>query len=265
MPRPRQVRRTAVSAFSARSGRSVSRLRPAQPITSSLVQGQEHRVAVPRRVPLLGTDLQRRVQGEVGEHLLAERLEAGGPQVGASARVDHLDAGRRGGRGRFVAHRAYLFDLAVDLDEPEAVGERQGLLIVDTGPDDRGQAQAAAVLGQGSQERRPHAQATMPGQDARGDESRPGGIGPIGDAGAHHVAVLDGEQQQSVRRVLRTKLLDAVQRTRSTASRTARHASYSSSVTQTDSSINQTIDVLVRTGAIRAVMTQGQAIRSRGC
>ena len=106
------------------------------------------------------------------------------------ARLDHLDAGRQTRRSRFVAHRAYLFDLAVDLDEPEAFGERQGPLIVDTGHD-RGQAQAAAVFGQGSQELRPHAHATMPGQDARRDESRPGGIGPIGDAGAHHVTVLD--------------------------------------------------------------------------
>ena len=64
------------------------------------------------------------------------------------------------------------------------------------------------MFGQDPQERRPHAQAAMPGQDARADESRTGRLGPIGDAGAHHVAAFDRQQQQTVRRVLLTQLLD---------------------------------------------------------
>ena len=135
MPRPRQVRRTAVSAFSARPGRSTSRSRPGAADHLVVVQGQEHRVAEPRGVPLLGADLQRRVHREVGEHLLAERLVAGGPQVGALARLDHLDPGRPTRRSGLVAHSACLLDLAVDLDEPEVLGEHQGALVVDTGRD----------------------------------------------------------------------------------------------------------------------------------
>lgn len=79
------------------------------------------------------------------------RCDTGGPHVGALARLDHLDAGRQTRWSRLVG-RAHLFDLAVDLDEPEMLGGGQGPLIVDT-RHDRGQAPAAAVLGQGSQER----------------------------------------------------------------------------------------------------------------
>ena len=54
---------------------------------------------------------------------------------GVRARLDHLDAGQQSRRSRFVAHRAYLFHLAVDLDESVTLGEREGALIVDIGPD----------------------------------------------------------------------------------------------------------------------------------
>ena len=74
----------------------------------------------------------------------------------------------------------------------------------------RGNVQTAAVLGQGPQERRAHAQSTALGQDAWSDEPCPGGLGPVGETAAHHVAVLDGDEQQSVRRVVCAQLLEAV-------------------------------------------------------
>jgi hypothetical protein len=48
----------------------------------------------------------------------------------------------------------------------------------------------------------------MPGQNARGDKPLPGGIGAIRNPRTHDVAVVDCEQQQPVRRVLLTHLLD---------------------------------------------------------
>jgi hypothetical protein len=46
------------------------------------------------------------------------------------------------------------------------------------------------------------------GQDAGSDETRIGGVGTIGDPGAEHLAVLDGHEEQTARRVQLTQLLD---------------------------------------------------------
>ena len=126
MPRPRQSRRTAVSAFSARSGRSVSRSSPAQPITSPSYRARNIGSPAHERVPLLGTDLQRLEHREVGEHLDVPNVsKQAAHSSGCWSSVEHVDAGRQGRGRRLDTHGAYLLDLAIHLDEPEALREAQ--------------------------------------------------------------------------------------------------------------------------------------------
>src|SRR6266542_4353164 len=113
-PRPRQSRRTAVSVFSARSGRSASRTSPAQPTISpppSATKDPSGR-AIHSRSHSSGV-----IEIGLGVGMLRER--------------DELDTGRKDRRHLGAADDINLLDLAPHLAEPEAVRERDRAGILD--------------------------------------------------------------------------------------------------------------------------------------
>ena len=93
-------------------------------------------------------------------------------------------SGSGGDLGRRRDHVG-LLDLAVDLREAEALGERQRALVVRAGPD-TGEAERLDVLDQPVQQRGADAPAPVVGQHAGDDRSRAGAVGPVGQPGADH-------------------------------------------------------------------------------
>ena len=203
-------------------------------------QCEEHGVAAPRGRPLLGADLQRRVHREVGEGLGAEPLVAPLPELGTLGQRDDLDPVRQR-RGRlFVADDAGLLDLAVHLDEPEALGERERAVVVDLGVERR-QAQPLAVLGQPPQERRPYSPTPMLLEDPRRDEAadRPRPTRPPGRSRRPCRRCRASTSSRLGVSCFRSSATEWQRSPGSTAIRTARHASRSASVTHAVMSMPQ--------------------------
>ena len=161
------------------------------------MEREEHRVTEPVTRPPLEADVQRSVDGEARERLATEPLEALLPEPRALLRGDDLEPGRsrrHAGRGR---EGVGLLDLAVHLDEPEAVCELLGRFVVRARPDE-GEAQGLDVIGQTAQQGRADAPSPVLRQHAGDHASRVGALRPLGQAVPEDGAALTREQQQPV-------------------------------------------------------------------
>ena len=180
---------------------------PGAPDHLAVVEGEEHRVAQPRARPPLRGDLERGVDGEVGERLEAEALVGGLPQSGALLRGDDLDAVGCGGRLDGAGEAVGLLDLAVDLLEAEPAGEGERSVVVGSRAHRR-VAQTRHVVDQALEQCGAVAASAVLGQHPRDHAAGLADLRAVGHPGPHDHAVLARHDEQPLRRLVGPDLRD---------------------------------------------------------